>query len=185
MRGLRVWCTALVLAGAALVSGGLETAQATVLRGSDVATYGGSYDDCGFTVDVAGEFSSPKSKARVGKHDDATAFFGHDNYTRVEVHTRRDTGTRLLIHVDAVVHDIQATRVDGSVFRLTTTDVGKSEIQTGDGTIVYRDSGQIRRVYLLDTLGDSTPGGVLLELLSEDFRGNFPEFDFCSALANT
>ena len=121
MRGLRVSGTALVMAGAPLPIGGLETAQATVLRGADVAIYGGSYEDCGFTVDVAGEFSSPKSKARVGKQDDATAFFGHDNYTRVEVHTRRDTGASLVIHVEAVVHDIQATRVEGSVFRFTTT----------------------------------------------------------------
>lgn len=164
-----------------LVAVGVGPAEAKVLKGSDVGPYEFSYDDCGFTVDVTGVFESPKSMARVGTGDHASAFFGHDNYTVTETHTRRDTGALLSISVRGLLHDVQATRISDSVFEFTMIDVFHVEFRDNAGALVGRENGQIRRVFLFDTLGDATPGGVFLGLLSEDFRGNFGGFDFCTA----
>jgi hypothetical protein len=182
---MRKWRVAVPAIAAALVTIiGLDVgaADATVLRGSDISPYEFSYEDCGFTVDVAGLFSSPKSMARVGNGDDTSAFFGHDNYTITETHTRRDTGAALVISAHGLLHDVRATRVEGSIFEFTMIDVTHVEFLDADGMVLGRESGQIQRVFSFDTLGDATPGGLFLELLSESFRGNFGDVDICTAL---
>jgi hypothetical protein len=45
------------------------------------------------------------------------------------------------------------------------------------------EDGQIRRTFLFDTLGDDTPGGVFVELLTGRFSGRFGGIDTCAALA--
>ena len=159
---------------------------AEVLRGSDIGHYTASYD-CGFVMDVAGTFSSPRSMARVGKHDEASAFFGHDNYEQVEVHTRRDTGDFIVLSLSGLLHDVQATRVSGSVFEFTRIDVGRFTVTDSEGAVIYQERGQIRKTVLFDTLGDDTTGGIPLAVLSEDLRGYFPDggFDTCAALATS
>ena len=176
---------ALIIAILALPMSGLAlgSASATVLHGSDVASYSGSYEDCGFIVDVVGEFSSEHSMARLGKGDAASAFFGHDTYTCRETHTRRDTGKVLILTDRALIHDVRAERVDGSVFQFTTDNVGQFMVTTQDGSIVSRDGGHIRTTYLFDTRGDSTPGGDFIEFLSEEFNGHFGDFDLCAAFS--
>jgi hypothetical protein len=174
----------LVVALAVMVGGlSVAPAAAEVIRGSDISPYQFSYDDCGFTVDVDGLFSSPRSFARVGRGDDASAFFGHDGYDITETHARRGTDTEVVIDDFGLVHDIRATRVSGSVFEFTTMDVTHAELHADDGTLLGREDGQIRRTFLWDTLGDDTPGGVLVELLTERFIGRFGGIDICAALA--
>jgi hypothetical protein len=182
MRKLRVAIPAIAAALVTIVGLDVGPANATVLRGSDISPYEFSYDDCGFTVDVIGLFSSPKSMARVGNGDDATAFFGHDNYTITETHTRRDTGAALVISVHGLLHEVRATRIEGSIFEFTMIEVPHVEFLDADGTVLGRENGRIQRVFLFDTLGDATPGGLFLELLREDFRGNFGDVDICTAL---
>ncbi|CAN5865158.1 hypothetical protein BH24ACT6_BH24ACT6_19340 [soil metagenome] len=136
-------------------------ATAEVIRGSDVGEYGFSYDDCGFTVDVEGLFSSPRSMARVGRGADTSVFFGHDNYTITETHTRRGSAATLTITVHGLLRDVQATPVSRSVFQFTMMDVAHAEATDEIDAVLGRENGQIRRVVLFDTLGDETPGGML------------------------
>ncbi len=183
MRKWRVAVSAIAAALVTIVGLDVGPADAKVLRGTDISPYEFSYEDCGFIVDVAGLFSSPKSMARVGSGDDVSAFFGHDNYTITETHTRRDTGAALVISVHGLLHDVRATRIEGSIFEFTMIDVAHVEFLDADGMVLGRENGRIRRVFLFDTLGDATPGGLFLELLREDFRGNFGNFDICTALS--
>jgi len=180
MRGPSLVLSVLVLAAGSLVAPFGNASSATVLHGSDVAPYEFSYTDCGFPVDGTGLFNSPHSMGRVGKNDDAGAFFGHDRYTLREVHTRRDTGAVVVITAKGLLHDVQATRISGSVFEFTMMDVGTHQFRTLEGTLLHQERGQVRRTFLFDTLGDSTPGGEFIEMLSEEFHGNFPDFDFCA-----
>ncbi|MEA2579453.1 MAG: hypothetical protein QOE83_345 [Actinomycetota bacterium] len=168
----------------AVMVGALSVAPvaAEVIRGSDISPYRFSYDDCGFTVDVDGVFSSPHSMARVGRHKDASAFFGHDRYMLTETHTRRGTDTEVVIVAHGLLHDVRVTRISGSVFEFTMMDVAHTELYA-DGTLLGREDGQIRRTFLFDTLGDETPGGEFVELLTERFSGRFGGIDTCAALA--
>ena len=184
LRKLGAACLAHALGLVMLVLVSVDPAGAKVLKGSDVGPYEFSYGDCGFSVDVDGLFSSPKSMARVGTGDRASAFFGHDNYTLTETHTRRDTGAVLVIVVHGLLREVRATLVNGSIFEFTMLDVPHVEFRDADGVRLGRENGQIRRVFLFDTLGDDTPGGVFLESLSEDFRGHFGRFDICSAFGD-
>ena len=158
---------------------GVNQAGAEVIRGSDEASYEYSYDDCGFIVDVIGRFSSSPSQSRVGRGEDDSFFFGHDNYTIEEIHTRRDTGAVLVISDFGLVHDVQATPVSDSVFEVSLNVVTHAKLLNEEGALLGRQDGQIRRTLLWDTLGDDTPGGLHLEMMTEDFRGNFGDIDLC------
>jgi hypothetical protein len=155
-------------------------ATGTVIRGEDISNYSYGYDDCGFTVEVVGQFSSPRSMARVGTGPDASAFFGHDRYTRHETHTRVGTGDFLEIDSHGLLHEVSAQRVEGDVFEFTIIDVGGlATVRDADGAVVARDRGSITTVYLLDTGGDAIPGGDFLGVLSESHRGRFGA-DLCA-----
>ncbi|MBA3690137.1 MAG: hypothetical protein H0W82_01840 [Actinobacteria bacterium] len=174
----------LVVALAVMVGGlSIAPAAAEVIRGSDISPYRFSYDDCGFTIDVDGVFSSLHSVTRVGRRNDASAFFGHDRYDVTETQTRRGTDTEVFIDVHGLLHDIRATRISGSVFEFTMMDVTHIELHAADGALLGREDGQIRRTFLFDTLGDDTLGGVFVELLTERFSGRFGGIDTCAALA--
>lgn len=156
------------------------TATATVIRGQDVAEYTYAYDDCGFDVEVEGMFASPRSKARVGTGPDLGAFFGHDVYVRTETHTRVDTGGVLILTTRALLHEVSARQVDGTVFEFTRMDVGAlTTVTDADGAVLAKDRGIVRMTYLLDTLGDETPGGTFLGVTSETFHGAF-RADLCA-----
>ena len=52
---------------------------------------------------------------------------------------------------------------------------------------MLRDRGAIRQTYLFDTLGDGTPGGILLDLLAERVSGPHSAFflseeEFCAVV---
>jgi hypothetical protein len=47
--------------------------------------------------------------ARVGRCNDASALFGHDRYGLTETHTRRGTGTKVVIDAHGLLHESEPT----------------------------------------------------------------------------
>ena len=140
---------------------------------------------CGIVVHQETEVSGSEH-IRVGKGKTASAFFGHVNYSYTDVFTNPANGRFLVIEGHAVFQETNATRVEGTIFRFTAVEAGQpSVLRDMSGRVVLRDRGVIRTTILFDTLGDATPGGEVLELISERLSGPHPGFDddaFCAAV---
>ena len=67
--------------------------------------------------------------------------------------------------------------MSGTIFQFTSVNAGTVRLLDSSGATVLVDHGNIRTTILFDTLGDSTPGGVELAVLSEVTHGPHPLFD--------
>jgi len=139
---------------------------------------GGQFTDCGPTIDWAVHIEGQIS-IRTGKGKEASAFFAREQSSGHEEWTDADTGDVLLtIDWRQQIHDIKATRLDGSVFEFTTTQVGQPlTVRDGDGNVLVRDRGLIAFTYTFDTLGDDVPGGEFVEDVGVRIAGPHPGFD--------
>ena len=83
--------------------------------------------------------------------------------TRIDGRTR-PTAVSLTIWGNAVIRDVKATHVEGSIFQFTTVESGRPfNLADASGRVLLRDRGSIRETYLFDTRGDDVPGGIFLE----------------------
>lgn len=171
-RGMGAAVTGLMV----LLAGTGPVGATVVERGHYSDTFAFSYDDCGPSVDVEGEFGGVY-RIREGKHGNETAFYLMDNFSFQEVHTNADTGEWFMIRGDAVFNETRATRVEGSVFEFTSVQAGQPfVVEDSAGNVVIRDRGAIWRTILFDTEGDDVPGGIFIELVSVEARGPHPGF---------
>jgi hypothetical protein len=175
-----------ILSGALLALAlGVGPVGATILpndRYSD--DYSFSFDDCGFWIDVTGH-DEGVAHLRVGKGDDASAFFLHDNYSFAETWTRRDTGDSFTLSGNGLFHETKATHIEGTIFAFTSINAGQPfVVRDADGNVILRDSGVIVQVIEFDTLGDGVPGGEFITDVSFAVHGPHPGLDFdpCSFL---
>lgn len=176
---------AIAFAAALLTVAGIAApASATVI---DREHYSGtdsfSYDDCGPTVNVEVTFSGV-AHLRVGKGNDESAFFLHDNYEYREVHTS-ETGAVLIVSGNGMFQEVRATREQGNVFLFTAVNSGQVfTVTDSDGNVLARDRGTIRETIRFNTEGDGVPGGIFIEQVAFELRGPHPgfEFDLCSIL---
>jgi hypothetical protein len=144
-----------------------------------------SFDDCGFTIDVASQFEGVMH-FRVDKGGEA--FLVSDNYSYRDVLTNRDTGQWFVIRGNGLYHEVTATHVSGNVYEFVAIESGQPFVmEDSAGNIVARDRGVIRHTYLFDTLGDGTPGGVTVEETGLAVHGPHPgfadDFPFCELAA--
>jgi hypothetical protein len=104
-----------------------------------------------------------------------------------DVITNPETGAFFTVSGRSLFKEVRAQLVEGSTFKYRTIEVGQPFVITDmDGNVVLRDSGLIEVTYVFDSLGDSAPGGVLLEEPTLTLvAGPHPglDLDFC-ALAN-
>jgi hypothetical protein len=163
-------------------------AQATV---QDHMHYSVPFTDdftaCGFSVHLDG-LATGNTRNRVGKLDLDTAYFGLDNYEYTTKVTNTANGGFFTQWGNAIIRDVSATHISGSIFRFTTVESGRPfNIADASGNVLVRDRGAIRQTYLFDTEGDHTPGGVFLDLLEERVSGPHPGFfmseaEFCAVV---
>src|SRR5918994_411231 len=114
------WTTR-ALGGAAVVAGVLGSsagaAEAAVIERVHYSdTFSDVYFDCGFPVEVEGEFSGT-FHLRVGEGKTESAFFLHDNYQYREVHTNPANGKFFVVYGNGLFHETKAIRVEGSIFQ--------------------------------------------------------------------
>lgn len=158
--------------------------QATVIEREHYSgTFTDVHTDCGFPVEVAGSFSGV-AHLRVGKGDQASAFFLHDNFRYREVHTNPANGSFVVISGNGLFHEVRATPLGDDLFEFTAIESGQPFVlEDEEGNVVLRDRGVIFRSVVFDTGGDDVPGGSFVELLDVSVRGPHPGFDEGLAVA--
>lgn len=109
-----------------------------------------TYDDCGFPIDVQFEISGVYRVNPQGHEFD-------NNEWRV-VETNPETGESFVRSGNAMSLDTTSTFVEGTIYRFTTTQAGRSiTFWDPEGNVLFRDRGQVTITYLLDTKGDPDP----------------------------
>jgi hypothetical protein len=115
--------------------------------------------------------------ARVGKHELDQAFLGHATFRYSDTFTNLATGASFTIEGRVYEGDVRGVHVEGNVFEFTGVNAGTERVVDDDGKVVLRDSGSIVSTELFDTLGDSQPGGILLDESIDRINGPHPLFE--------
>ena len=137
-----------------------------------------SFEDeiCGIEVQIAGTVSGV-TRIRTGTGKQATAFFEHVNFDYSETWTAAN-GRSVTVTGNANNNEIKAVPLGGNLFRFTSIQAGQPfRLYDSQGNLVLRDRGVIRFSFIFDTLGDGTPGGVVVEEFEPSVRGPHPGFD--------
>ena len=182
-RRRRPWLVSFVAAALALVVIVPSAFAQIAFRERIHDEYTFSHDECGWTVDVTGEFNGDFF-VRVGKGDFAGAFYGHNNFDWTETHVRATDGATITISANALFQETKATHVEGTIYTFTSVSAGQLlVVRDADGRLLLKDRGRITETILFDTLGDDTPGGEFIDLLDVSFAGKFPSetADYCGA----
>jgi hypothetical protein len=142
----------------------------------------GSFDDCGFTIDF--DFTaSGHDLVREVEGSGGQAFFGHSNVQFRNVLTNPETGAFMVVRGQLLFKEFTARQVSGDIWEFTSHEVGQPfVVEDSDGNVVLRDRGRVTRRVLFDTLGDSQPGGIVLEEEITGVHGPHPGLftDFCA-----
>jgi hypothetical protein len=150
-------------------------------------SFSDDFDLCGIAVRIDGE-ESGFFHQRVGHGDLESAFFAHINVTTTETITNPANGTFFVIESHAVIQQTKAIRVEGTIFRFSDVTAGQPFVlRDMSGRVVLHNRGSIRTTILFDTLGDETPGGLVLDVISQRISGPHPELEmdedaFCAVV---
>jgi len=160
---------------------GVVPAHATVFN-KDHFTFEDSVQEdlCGIAVriDSAG---SGHFRNRTGKGDLDQAFFGQSSFEFTDTFTNLATGASFAIHGRLTGMDVKATPLGGNVFEFNGRESGTVVLLDMDGNVVLRDAGAIWTTSVFDTLGDSMPGGEVLDERVDRATGLTQLFDLDDA----
>ena len=173
---LRSLATASALA-LALIAGALP-AQAEVINHQRFAdSFSDDFELCAIPVHRDGQ-ESGFFLQRVGTGDLDTLYFAHINVTTTETITNPANGKFLVIESHQVIQETRAVPVEGTIFQVSDVSAGQPFVlKDMTGAIVLHNRGAVRGTILFDTLGDDTPGGVVLEVIDVRISGPHPELD--------
>ena len=171
-----------VLVGALVF--GAAGAGATVIDQhsySDVESF--TLDGCGFTLEGVAE---PNGHLLFRVDQTGQVFLTKDAYSFRTTLTNPDTGRSFYLRGQGIYHEIAATPLGGTLYEVVAIEAGVPfTIEDSNGRVVLRDRGPIRTTYVFDSLGDSTPGGELVDVVDVVVHGPHPSFDtdFCALAA--
>jgi hypothetical protein len=131
---------------------------------------------CGIEVQIEGT-ATGHGRVRLGKGKLASAFFEHTNVAFSETWTAAN-GSFVTVTGRSVFNEVKAVPLGDNVFRFSAIEAGQPfRLYDAQGNLLLRDRGVIRFGLIFDTLGDATPGGVVVEELEPSVRGPHPGFD--------
>ena len=131
---------------------------------------------CGIEVQIEGT-ATGAGRVRLGKGKLATAFFERTTFAFSETWTAPN-GNSVTVSGHSVFNEVKAVPLGGNVFRFTAIEAGQPfRLFDAEGNLLLRDRGVIRHSAIFDTLGDGTPGGVLIEEFEPSVSGPHPGFD--------
>ena len=137
-------------------------------------------DLCG--IEVRHDFSiSGHFRNRTGTGDLDQAFFGQASFQFTDTFTNLATGASFSIEGTLTGMDVRATPLGGNVFEFEFRESGTVVVRDMDGNVVLRDAGAIWRTVVFDTLGDSMPGGEVLDETVDRVSGPHPGFEMDEA----
>lgn len=160
-----------------VVLAGAAPAQSTIYeRGTFSFEESVEEDLCGIAVRRDSAFSV-NFRVRTGKGELDQAFFGGEVFEGSDTFTNLATGAFFTIEGHGTFRDVRATPVGGNVFEFKILVSGPiNVVRDMQGNVVLRDRGAIWQTFLLDTLGDSQPGGELLAESLDRVSGPHPLF---------
>jgi hypothetical protein len=100
---------------------------------------------------------------RTGKGELDQAFFGQSSVEFTDTFTNLATGASFSIGGRLTGMDVKATPLGGNVFEFRFRESGTVVVRDMAGDVVLRDAGAIWGTVVFDTLGDSMPGGEVLD----------------------
>jgi hypothetical protein len=164
-----------------VVMAGAVPAQATIFEKGHFSFQDSFEEDlCGIAVrhdvDVSGHF-----RTRTGKGDLDQAFFGQGNNQFTDTFTNLTTGASFSIEGNVIDKDVKATPLGGNVFEFRFQEAGRVVVRDMDGNVVLKDTGVFRTTIVFDTLGDSMPGGDVLDETVDRVSGPHPLFEMDEA----
>jgi poly(3-hydroxybutyrate) depolymerase len=169
--------SALVLAPTAAVAGGPDVAS---------ETYSDHTVECGYPIDISGEFTSAEM-SRTRSPKDPTTFLDHQRLSFRETWTNTRSGEWFVLRGTSVNLDLKATQIDADVYEYSSVQAGQPfVIEDSAGRIVARDRGVLRVNVLFDTGGDDDPGREFVDFLGLTLGGPHPGFftDICRYAAD-
>jgi hypothetical protein len=138
--------------------------------------YSDQAEVCGIDIEIQGT-ADVNGRIRTGKGKLATAFFEHVNVDYSETWTATN-GRFVTVTGHDVFNEVKAVPLGGNLFRFTAVEAGQPfRLYDAAGNLVLRDRGAIRFSAIFDTLGDATPGAVLVEEFEPSVRGPHPGFE--------
>jgi len=146
-----------------VVMAGPIPAQAAVFE-KDHFAFEESFEEdlCGIAVRhdfaVSGHF-----RTRTGKGELDQAFFGQSSVEFTDTFTNLATGASFSIEGRLTGMDVKATPLGGNVFEFRFRESGTVVVRDMDGDVVLRQAGAVWLTIVFDTLGDSMPGGEVLD----------------------
>jgi hypothetical protein len=160
-----------------VAAAGAAPAQAAVFD-KDRFTFedSGTEDICGLEVRhdfvVSGHF-----RTRTGKRDLDQAFFGQSSERFTDTFTNLANGAWFTVDGRITLMDVRATALGDDIFEFMFRESGISVVRDMDGNVVLRDTGAIWTLQVFDTLGDSMPGGNILDETVTRVSGPHPGFE--------
>lgn len=162
-------------------------AQATVFdQGYFTFEESNTEDLCG--LEVRHDFAiNGHFRTRTGKRDLDQAFFGKLSAHITDTFTNLATEAFFTVEARLTEMDLKATPLGGDLFEFEFREAGMGVVRDMDGDVVLRDRGVIWMRQVFDTLGDSQPGGNILDESVIRVSGPHPGFEqddetFCAAV---
>ena len=169
-----------VLGAMALAVAGMGLTPSVASAGGPTVesdTYSDTIYDCGYPIEMTGEFSSA-AMSRARGPQDPTTFFDHQRFSFREVWTNPANGKWFVVRGSSVNLDLTATQVEGNVYEYTLIQAGMPfVVEDSSGRVVARDRGEIRIRLLFDTRGDNDPEREFVDFLGLTMGGPHPTFD--------
>jgi hypothetical protein len=131
---------------------------------------------CGIAV-RADTVASGHFRDRTGKHELDQAFFSQASFEFTDTITDLATGDSFSVEGRLTIMDVKAIPLGGNVFEFKVRESGTVVVRDMEGNVVLHDRGAIWRTFVFDTLGDSQPGGVVLEEIVDRVSGPHPLFE--------
>jgi hypothetical protein len=168
-----------------VVMAGAVPAQATVFESGHFTFEESVNEDlCGIAVH-RDTVASGHFRNRTGKGDLDQAFFGQSSIEFTDTFTNLATDASFSVEGRLTGMDVKATPLGGNVFEFKFRESGIVVVRDIDGVVVARDRGAIWTTIVFDTLGDSMPGGEVLDETVDRISGPHPLFDeaaFCATV---
>jgi hypothetical protein len=146
----------------------------------------GSTNACGFTMNFE-RTDSGHLMVREVEDSGSQTFLVHDNFKFRDVLTNPETGAFIVVRGHGLFREFTARHIGGDVWEFTAHEVGQPfVVEDSEGNIVLRDRGRVTFRAVIDTLGDSQPGGILLEEEITGVHGPHPGLvpDICAIITD-
>jgi hypothetical protein len=151
-----------LVAAALLATSLVASAQATVREQFHYEDEWSFTEDCGFPVEVTGS-GNGRLVVREGTNRDEGVFPVMNRFAYSETWTNQETGEWFVIRGHGVFNEVEATRVEGSIFEFRFVEAGQPVlVEDSSGKVVERNRGSLQGRFLFDTGGDDEPGGDYL-----------------------